>query len=101
MTKSARNLALAAAAMALATPAAAQTAVTTLEPLERILNSLLAIMTGTMASVVGAITLAAIGYGWLGAGRIEKERAIAALLGIALIFGAAHIMDAFRTSTGF
>jgi len=89
-------------ALALFAPemAQAQTAVDTLEPLEAILESIIGIMTGPIATGVAIVAVAAIGYMWM-SGRLEMGRAVAIVFGMILIFGAANIVNALRDSTGF
>jgi len=80
--------------------AAAQTAIETLEPLEAIIESIIGIMTGPIATGVAIVAVAAIGYMWM-SGRMEMGKAVSIVFGMVLIFGAANIVNALRGSTGF
>jgi len=80
--------------------AMAQTAVDTLEPIEQIIESIIGIMTGPIATGVAIIGVASIGYMWM-TGRMEMLRAITIVFGMVIIFGAANIVNALRDSTGF
>lgn len=80
--------------------AMAQTAVDTLDPIEQILESIIGIMTGPIATGVAIIGVASIGYMWM-TGRMEMTRALTIIIGMVIIFGAANIVNALRGSTGF
>lgn len=80
--------------------AMAQTAVTTLDPIEQIIESVIGIMTGPIATGVAIIGVASIGYMWM-TGRMEMQRALTIIIGMVIIFGAANIVNALRGSTGF
>jgi len=53
-------------------------------------------MTGGLATAVGAIAIAVVGYRWF-SGRMEMGRAAATIGGIVLIIGSAQIVDFIRT----
>jgi len=94
------GLALALIVMLSPEMAAAQTAIETLEPLEAIIESIIGIMTGPIATGVAIVAVAAIGYMWM-SGRMEMGKAVSIVFGMVLIFGAANIVNALRGSTGF
>lgn len=94
------GLALALLTMLSPEMALAQTAVNTLEPIEQIIESIIGIMTGPIATGVAIIGVASIGYMWM-TGRMEMQRALTILIGMVIIFGAANIVNALRGSTGF
>lgn len=94
------GLALALLTMLSPEMAQAQTAVDTLEPIEQVIESIIGIMTGPIATGVAIIGVASIGYMWM-TGRMEMQRALTILIGMVIIFGAANIVNALRGSTGF
>ncbi len=61
--------------------------------LGKLLQSVVDIMTGSIARLVGIIAVAGLGYAWL-TGRMDAMRALVLCIGIGLIFGAAEIVDA-------
>lgn len=80
--------------------AMAQNAVETLDPLEQILQSVIGIMTGPIATGVAIIAVAAVGYMSM-TGRMEMLRALQIIIGMIIVFGSANIVNALRGSTSF
>lgn len=76
------------------------TPIETLTPLEQIIESIIGIMTGPIATGVAIIAVASIGYMWL-SGRLEMQRALVIVAGMIIIFGSANIVNALRGSTEF
>ena len=80
-----------AAALLVAEPAWAQS----LDPLENLADFVVGFLTGGFARSVAIIAVAAMGYlGWVG--RLRWAIAGSVIVGIALVFGAAAIVDAIR-----
>jgi type IV secretory pathway VirB2 component (pilin) len=62
------------------------------DPWDRALYAVLELMTGPTATTVGAIALVGTGYLFL-RGRIDIMRLFAIIAGLALIFGAPHLVS--------
>lgn len=91
---------VAAAALVTLAPdlAQAQTAATTLTPIEEVVESIIGIMTGPIATGIGIIAVAALGYTFL-TGMVEFRRAMFIFIGLAVVFGAPQIVRLIRGST--
>jgi len=85
---------LAAAAALLPVNAYAQ-----LAPVESAANTILGFLTGTFATVAGAIAIAAVGYRWF-SGRMEMARALTIAGGIVLVLGAVQIVSWIQGGIG-
>src|SRR3974390_906524 len=77
--------------------ALAQTA--TLQPLNTRLPSVLSFMTGTFATTAATVAVAAVGYLAL-TSRIPWSWAFSVIVGVALIFGAAQIVQSLTNGQG-
>lgn len=64
-------------------------------PWERALQTLVDLLTGTTARLVAIIAVAAVGYMTFAKGMIPWGYGISVILAIAIIFGAASIVDLF------
>ncbi|GLI95215.1 TrbC/VirB2 family protein [Methylocystis echinoides] len=78
-------------------PALAQTA--TFQPLNTALTSVLQFMTGTFATTAATVAVAAVGYLAL-TSRIPWSWAFSVIVGVALIFGAAQIVQSLTNGQG-
>ena len=67
-------------------------------PWDSALMTVLRIMTGPTASIVGAIALAGTGYLFL-RGRIDVMRLLAIIAGLGLIFGAPHLVSLLQEAS--
>ena len=65
---------------------------TSIEPVNNFADAILGFMTGPLARAVGAIAIAAVGYGAF-TGRMEKGKAFTAFGGIILVLGAPTIIQ--------
>ena len=77
--------------------ALAQTA--TFQPLNTALTSVLSFMTGTFATTAATVAVAAVGYLAL-TSRIPWSWAFSVIVGVALIFGAAQIVQSLTNGQG-
>ena len=77
--------------------AMAQTA--TFQPLNTALTSVLSFMTGTFATTAATVAVAAVGYLAL-TSRIPWSWAFSVIVGVALIFGAAQIVQSLTNGQG-
>lgn len=77
--------------------ALAQTA--TFQPLTTALTSVLQFMTGTFATTAATVAVAAVGYLAL-TSRIPWSWAFSVIVGVALIFGAAQIVQSLTNGQG-
>ncbi|MFY9656450.1 MAG: TrbC/VirB2 family protein [Methylocystis sp.] len=77
--------------------AMAQTA--TFQPLNTALTSVLSFMTGTFATTAATVAVAAVGYLAL-TSRIPWSWAFSVIVGVALIFGAAQIVQSLTNGAG-
>jgi type IV secretion system protein VirB2 len=77
--------------------AMAQTA--TFQPLNTALTSVLSFMTGTFATTAATVAVAAVGYLAL-TSRIPWSWAFSVIVGVALIFGAAQIVQSLTSGAG-
>ena len=57
------------------------------------LNQLIQLLSGEIGGAVCVLSITAVGYAWLKAGRIEKGPAIVSIVGISVIFSAAWIAN--------
>ncbi len=79
-----------------ADPAMAQA---TFQPLNTALTSVLQFMTGTFATTAATVAVAAVGYLAL-TSRIPWSWAFSVIVGVALIFGAAQIVQSLTNGQG-
>lgn len=70
-----------------------------LEPVDQAANTILGFLTGTFATVAGAIAIAVVGYRWF-SGRMEMGRALTIAGGIVLVLGAVRIVDFIQSGIG-
>lgn len=68
------------------------------DPWDSALSTVLRIMTGPTASIIGAIALAGTGYLFL-RGRIDVMRLLAIIAGLGLIFGAPHLVSLLQQAS--
>lgn len=66
------------------------------DPISRLLNKAVDLMTNQWAVASAVVTIAAIGYR-MKYGMMDKRKALASVLGIVIVFGAALIVDQIRT----
>ena len=59
--------------------------------LSSVLNGLISMLTSTPARLMFVIAIIGVGYGTLALGKIPKERAIAIVVGIGIVFSASFI----------
>jgi type IV secretory pathway VirB2 component (pilin) len=59
--------------------------------LSSVLTSLIKLLTSTPARLLFVLSIIGIGYGTLALGRIPKEKAVAAVVGIGIVFSASYI----------
>ena len=71
----------------------------TFQPLNTALNSVLQFMTGTFATTAATVAVAAVGYLAL-TSRIPWSWAFSVIVGVALIFGSAQIVQSLSSSSG-
>lgn len=67
------------------------------DPLDQTLYTVLTIMTGPTATIVGSLALVGTGYLFL-RGRIDVMRLLAIIAGLGLIFGAPHLVSLLQQS---
>lgn len=60
-----------------------------------ILHKVIDLITSKIGGAIFAIAIIGVGYAWLGKGVIEKNRAIAIIAGISLVFGASWLVQYF------
>jgi len=56
-----------------------------------ILNGVIQLLSSGIARLIFVLAIVGVGYGWLYLGRLPKERAIAAIVGIGIVFSATWI----------
>ena len=83
----------------IASPAFAQAGGGNFQPVDNALSFLVQAMQGTIARSAGILSVVVLGYLAL-SGRLSWFFAMSVILGIALIFGAASIVDAVTGATG-
>ena len=66
------------------------------DPISRLLNKAVDLMTNQWAVASAVVTIAAIGYR-MKYGMADKRKALASVIGIVVVFGAALIVDQIRT----
>jgi type IV secretion system protein VirB2 len=71
----------------------------TFQPLNNAMTSVLQFMTGTFATTAATVAVAAVGYLAL-TSRIPWSWAFSVIVGVALIFGAAQIVQSLTTGQG-
>lgn len=67
-----------------------------LEPVENAAETVRDFLTGTFATVAGAVAIAFVGYRWF-SGRMELGRALTIAGGIVLVLGAVRIVEFIST----
>ena len=67
--------------------------------LDSVLQSLLNYLTSAPARIFALLAIVSVGYGTLYLGKLPKERALAVVIGIGLIFGGAAIMQKLGLGT--
>ena len=92
-------LGFACVAALIASPALAQAGGGNFQPVDNALSFLVQAMQGTIARSAGILAVVVLGYLAL-SGRLSWFFAMSVILGIALIFGAASIVDAVKGATG-
>lgn len=70
-----------------------------LEPVNNIATTVLNFMTGTFATIAGAIAIAYVGYRWF-TGRMDLGRALTIGGGIVLVLGATQIVTFIQGGIG-
>ncbi|TBR12142.1 MAG: hypothetical protein EPO47_00460 [Rugosibacter sp.] len=66
------------------------------DPISRLLNKAVDLMTNQWAVASAVVTIAAIGYR-MKYGMMDKRKALASVIGIVVVFGAVLIVDQIRT----
>lgn len=66
------------------------------DPISRLLNKAVDLMTNQWAVASAVVTIAAVGYR-MKYGMVDKRKALASVIGIVVVFGAALIVDQIRT----
>lgn len=66
------------------------------DPISRLLNKAVDLMTNQWAVASAVVTIAAVGYR-MKYGMMDKRKALASVIGIVVVFGAALIVDQIRT----
>ena len=92
-------LGFACVAVLIASPAFAQAGGGNFQPVDNALSFLVQAMQGTIARSAGILAVVVLGYLAL-SGRLSWFFAMSVILGIALIFGAASIVDAVKGAAG-
>ena len=92
-------LGFACVAALIASPTLAQAGGGNFQPVDNALSFLVQAMQGTIARSAGILAVVVLGYLAL-SGRLSWFFAMSVILGIALIFGAASIVDAVKGATG-
>ena len=59
--------------------------------LVNILQGLVQLLNSGVARVIFVVSIIGVGYGWLYLGRIPKDKAIGAIIGIGIVFSASYI----------
>ena len=66
------------------------------DPISRLLNKAVDLMTNQWAVASAVVTIAAVGYR-MKYGMVDKRKALASVVGMVVVFGAALIVDQIRT----
>lgn len=66
------------------------------DPISRLLNKAVDLMTNQWAVASAVVTIAAVGYR-MKYGMMDKRKALTSIIGIVVVFGAALIVDQIRT----
>lgn len=61
------------------------------DTLSNVLNGLIDLLTSTPARLIFVVAIIGVGYGTLALGRIPKQRALAIVIGIGIVFSASYI----------
>ncbi len=61
--------------------------------IDTVLQALLDYLTSTPARIIAVLAIVGVGYATLHLGRIQKQRAIAVVVGIGIIFGGAAVLQ--------
>lgn len=59
--------------------------------LSGVLNGLISLLTSTPARLMFVIAIIGVGYGTLALGKIPKEKAVAIVVGVGIVFSASYI----------
>jgi type IV secretory pathway VirB2 component (pilin) len=63
------------------------------DDLSNVLQSFIDLLQSTPARLLAVVAIIGVGYGTLYLGKIPKERAVAIVIGIGIIFGATYIVQ--------
>lgn len=61
------------------------------DTLSNVLNGLISLLTSTPARLIFVISIIGVGYGTLALGKIPKEKAVAIVVGVGIVFSASYI----------
>jgi type IV secretory pathway VirB2 component (pilin) len=61
------------------------------DTLSNVLNGLISLLTSTPARLMFVLSIIGVGYGTLALGKIPKEKAVAIVVGIGIVFSASYI----------
>jgi len=61
--------------------------------IDKVLQALLDYLTSTPARIIAVLAIVSVGYATLHLGRVQKQRAIAVVVGIGIIFGGAAMLQ--------
>lgn len=61
--------------------------------IDKVLQALLDYLTSTPARIIAVLGIVSVGYATLHLGRMQKQKAIAVVVGIGIIFGGAAILQ--------
>ncbi len=61
------------------------------DAMSNVLSGLIGLLTSTPARLVFVVAIIGVGYGTLALGKIPKQRAIATVIGIGIVFSASYI----------
>jgi len=61
--------------------------------IDSVLQALLSYLTSTPARIIAVLAIVGVGYSTLHLGRMPKQRAIAVVIGIGIIFGGAALLQ--------
>lgn len=64
-----------------------------------ILKALIHLLTSDIAKIIFVLSIIGVGYAWLFMGRIPKSAAVAAIIGIGLVFSAPYIANQLGIGT--
>lgn len=61
--------------------------------IDKVLQALLDYLTSTPARIIAVLAIVGVGYATLHIGRMQKQKAIAVVVGIGIIFGGAAVLQ--------